>query len=378
MFGGGYKREAAELGSRLRRAEQLLGDGESALETLRRERDAALAEAAEAGQRVRMFEELFQHMNTFGESAREVQNSLAMLAQNMKHENEQVAQTTGTLSQNIVAVERISSNLQQMSQKTTETAVSVDHLNERTSQIGGIVRLIREIADQTNLLALNAAIEAARAGEQGRGFAVVADEVRKLAERTSSATSDIGALVLAIQQETAAVKSQVEVSPQQAEAFTRDGREAASSMQGLMQVSNQMKQAIGATALRTFVEIAKVDHLIYKFEIYKVYLGISPKTAADFSSHTACRLGKWYYEGDGRQCFSALPGFREMEEPHQRFHRLGVEAVDHYRAGRHSQGMAAIDQLERASFKVLEALERVAASGTANRDALDPKACGKG
>ena len=140
--------------------------------------------------------------------------------------------------------------IDKISQAVNEAAGAVEELGRNSDQIGAIVAVIEEIAGQTNLLALNAAIEAARAGEQGRGFAVVADEVRKLAEKTSSATAEIGSMIQAIQQKTGEAVRTMEAGTADVKEGVANAREAGNSLRNIVESAEQvtaMVQEIAST-----------------------------------------------------------------------------------------------------------------------------------
>ncbi len=125
---------------------------------------------------------------------------------------------------------RAAAEIERIAQSVEASAAAITQLGERSRSIGGIVKVIREIADQTNLLALNAAIEAAHAGEQGRGFAVVADEVRKLAERTSSATAEISGVIASIRTDTESAVQSARAGAEHARSGAGLAREAAEAL----------------------------------------------------------------------------------------------------------------------------------------------------
>ncbi|MDD5241638.1 MAG: methyl-accepting chemotaxis protein [Sulfuricella sp.] len=148
-------------------------------------------------------------------------------------------------------VQKTISGMDKISQAVNDAASAVEELGRSSDQIGAIVAVINEIAGQTNLLALNAAIEAARAGEQGRGFAVVADEVRKLAEKTSSATAEIGGMIQAIQSKTGEAVRTMNAGTADVKEGVVSAREAGNSLRNIVESAEQVTAMVQEIANAT-------------------------------------------------------------------------------------------------------------------------------
>ena len=213
-------------------------------------------------------EEVAAQSATIATAGEEMSATSQDIAQNCQMAADSSKNTSKLTNEGFTIVKETVDGIRYRGERTKENAAIVSSLGVKSEQIGDIIGTIEDIADQTNLLALNAAIEAARAGEQGRGFAVVADEVRKLADRTTAATKEIGSMIKSIQTETArAIESM-----NQGVAGTLKGAEQAARLetslseilQQINDVSMQINQIATAAEEQTAVtgEISNNMHQI--------------------------------------------------------------------------------------------------------------------
>lgn len=237
--------------------------------------------------------------------------------------------------------------------ETTTVSQSISDLKVVTEGINGFITLIQGISEQTNLLALNAAIEAARAGEQGRGFAVVADEVRALAQRSAEATNEIGTLIAQINEGMDSVVSGISRVGEKTSDVRSNSEVIQETTEQIVDFSQQMFSVITGCSAHGFIQSVKMDHVVWKFDVYKVILGLSSKPVSEFSDHTMCRLGQWYYQGEGADKYAGLPHFRALESPHISVHQNGLAALEAHHSGQTQELAKHLAAMESASAEVL-------------------------
>ena len=214
--------------------------------------------------------------NQIANASQEMAASVAEVSQNAERANASSQEAAHTATSGGQAIDRTVERMRGINEFTLRTVGKMEDLNQRADQIGSVVNTIREISEQTNLLALNAAIEAARAGEHGRGFAVVAGEVRRLAERTKSATVEIGGTIQAIQSETRLTLQLIESGTAEVQAGMRESEQARHTLDIIIEHATQSEQQI------TMIAAAAIQQAAASAEISEAIVCIS-RVAGDVS-----------------------------------------------------------------------------------------------
>lgn len=193
-------------------------------------------------------EEVASQTNTVATASEEMSATSSDIARNCIAAAEASQHTADSATAGAKVVNETIDGMNVVADRVRETSKTIEALGVRSEQIGNIVGTIEDIADQTNLLALNAAIEAARAGEQGRGFAVVADEVRALAERTTRATREIGEMIKAIQKETQAAVKAMEEGVSEAEKGAVSSKKSGQALEEILNRINEVSLQVSQIA----------------------------------------------------------------------------------------------------------------------------------
>lgn len=226
-------------------------------------------------------EELAGQTSSLATASEEMSATSTEIAANCLASADEAAKASSAAENGTAIVRQTIHVMNRIADRVRGTATTVAALGTRSSEIGAIIGTIEDIADQTNLLALNAAIEAARAGEQGRGFAVVADEVRALAERTTTATREIGTMIKAIQDETMGAVASMEEGVTEVELGTTEAGKSGEALGAILTQISALSMQINQIATAAEEQMATFNEISGNILQIREVVDVSTRGAHD-------------------------------------------------------------------------------------------------
>lgn len=350
-------------------------------------------------------------MEQLSVSVNEVASSVMDVSENTSDNLEQ-------LNAGIQKIQEVTLSMNKIDQEQTTVSNFMKQLTDKVTNIEKIITFIKDISEQTNMLALNASIEAARAGSSGKGFAIVAEEVRKLADNTQSSIATIANDTVQL----VAITEKVNKLIDESSAKLHDGVKNANEVSDNLLKINESSQSIGrhfeeiasisqqqaATTedityknnriheslekgveigIRTgravyqlsqmidnyrlmaisknmkisqedILQLAITDHLLWRWKIYNMILGYEKLSPADVVTHNECRLGQWY-QGPGKKLFASNADYIKLEKPHEQVHMMAKEATIAVNQGDKKRATEILEDITIVSNEVIDLLMKV-------------------
>jgi len=315
-------------------------------------------------------------------SVNDIHDLVNQNAEALGAERSRLKDSEATFDQIGIILQQVGTNLNKINSRASSTAEQMGDLSESALMINNCVSQIEGISDQTNLLALNAAIEAARAGEQGRGFAVVADEVRTLAGQTGRTTEEIAGIISKTNKYIETIGEGIEGIRTDADNLKETTSTIEASVKLITDLSRNMNIIIGRSTNESYIQVAMLSLTVFKSRIYELIAvnDLTDDMLVKIRDHSSGRLGQWYYQGLGHSTFGHLQNFKDLEQHLERMHKSAHEALKASQDGLVKKKIKHLEEMDDHSQALikgmcglnndLQAMAQAVVEGDANEDVL--------